>query len=264
MPRQRKGVMKMQSVNNDTVFPGSELLPADVEKLEERIGHHFSNRRLLLEALTHSSFSNEHRAERLPCNERLEFLGDSVLSVITSEHIFVRFPDNPEGELTRMRAELVCEKALAVYASEIDLGHYLLLGNGEERGGGRERKSIVADAFEALIAAVYLDAGDADGERDGRTAVRKYLLPLIDDMMSEILRQWHGADYKTLLQQLIQRSEGEILEYVTVEATGPDHNKTFRVEARLNSNIIGAGSAHSKRAAEQEAAHQALRLFGEL
>ena len=232
MPRQRKGVMKMQSVNNDTVFPGSELLPADVEKLEERIGHHFSDRRLLLEALTHSSFSNEHRAERLPCNERLEFLGDSVLSVITSEHIFVRFPDNPEGELTRMRAELVCEKALAVYASEIDLGHYLLLGNGEERGG--------------------------------RTAVRKYLLPLIDDMMSEILRQWHGADYKTLLQQLIQRSEGEILEYVTVEATGPDHNKTFRVEARLNSNIIGAGSAHSKRAAEQEAAHQALRLFGEL
>ncbi len=118
-----------------------------------------------------------------------------MLSVITSEHIFVRFPDNPEGELTRMRAELVCEKALAVYAGEIGLGHYLLLGNGEEKGGGR-----------------------------------------VDDMMDEILRQWHGADYKTLLQQLVQRSEGEVLEYVTVGATGPDHDKVFSVEARLNSN----------------------------
>lgn len=234
------------------------MLPENVSRLEERIGHRFRNRRLLLEALTHSSFSNEHRGIRLPCNERLEFLGDSVLSVITSEHIFIRFPDNPEGELTRMRAELVCEKALAVYAGEIELGRYLLLGHGEEKGGGRERRSILADAFEALIAAVYLDSAD------GKSEVERYLLPLIDDMMNEILRMWHGADYKTLLQQLIQRSEGELLEYVTVEASGPDHDKTFKVEARLNSNIIGTGIAHSKREAEQEAAHRALELFGEL
>ncbi len=234
------------------------MLPEKVNRLEERIGHRFRNRRLLLEALTHSSFSNEHRGIRLPCNERLEFLGDSVLSVITSEHIFIRFPDNPEGELTRMRAELVCEKALAVYAGEIELGSYLLLGHGEEKGGGRERRSILADAFEALIAAVYLDSAD------GKSEVERYLLPLIDDMMNEILRMWHGADYKTLLQQLIQRSEGELLEYVTVEASGPDHDKTFKVEARLNSNIIGTGIAHSKREAEQEAAHRALELFGEL
>ncbi len=248
--------------NRDTLC--AELLPSNVAELEERIGHKFKNRLLLLEALTHSSYSNEHRGEHLCCNERLEFLGDSVLSVVTSEHIFVRFPDDPEGELTRMRAELVCEKALAVYAGEIGLGKYLLLGHGEEKSGGRERKSILADAFEALLAAVYLDGGDEPVPGAGKSAVMRYLLPLIDDMTGEIMRMWHGADYKTLLQQLIQRSEGEILEYVTVDSSGPDHAKTFRVEARLNSNIIGTGAAHSKRAAEQEAAREALELFGEL
>ena len=248
----------MPQENSNINFPGAELLPADVGVLEERIGHRFTDRRLLLEALTHSSFSNEHRGERLPCNERLEFLGDSVLSVITSEHIFVRFPDNPEGELTRMRAELVCEKALAVYAGEIGLGHYLLLGNGEEKGGGRERKSIVADAFEALIAAVYLDGGDADGAVDGRCAVRKYLLPLIDDMMDEILRQWHGADYKTLLQEHIQRKAGQELTYCMVREEGPDHAKTFVTEVRLNGAAIGEGSGHSKKESEQMAAKSAL------
>lgn len=252
------------SVENNIHFPVENLLPENVGELEERIGHSFRNRQLLLEALTHSSYSNEHRGEHLNCNERLEFLGDSVLSVITSEHIFLRFPDNPEGELTRMRAELVCEKALSVYAGEIGLGKYLLLGNGEEKNGGRERKSILADAFEALLAAVYLDGGDDPEPGAGKAAVKRYLLPLIDDMTGEILRMWHGADYKTLLQQLVQRSEGEILEYVTVDSSGPDHAKTFRVEARLNSNIIGTGSAHSKRAAEQEAAREALELFGEL
>ncbi len=250
----------MPRENNISICAKDEFLPPDVARLEERIGHKFKDRRLLLEALTHSSYSNEHRAEHLPCNERLEFLGDSVLSVITSEHIFAKFPEDPEGELTRMRAELVCERALSAYAMDIDLGHYLLLGNGEERGGGRERKSILADAFEALIAAVYLDETDTDG----RCAVKKYLLPFLDDMMREVQRRWHGADYKTLLQQLIQRSEGEVLEYVIVATSGPDHDKTFSVEARLNSNIIGEGSAHSKRAAEQEAAKHALELFGEL
>ena len=256
--------MTTQQENNAPRCATDELLPRDVARLEERIGHRFKDRRLLLEALTHSSYSNEHRSEHLPCNERLEFLGDSVLSVITSEHIFAMFPEDPEGELTRMRAELVCERALSAYAMDIDLGHYLLLGNGEERGGGRERRSILADAFKALLAAVYLDASAGDGERDGRCAVKKYLLPFLDDMMREVQRRWHGADYKTLLQQLIQRSEGEVLEYVVVATSGPDHDKTFSVEARLNSNIIGEGSAHSKRAAEQEAAKHALELFGEL
>ncbi len=237
-------------------------LPRDRADLEKRIGYRFLSTELLTEALTHSSYSNEHGgAKQFPCNERLEFLGDSVLSVITSEYIYERFATSPEGDLTRMRAELVCEKALAAFAEDICLGDYLLLGRGEEKGGGRSRKSILADAFEALIAAVYLDSASTG---DGRDAVRAYLLPLIDKRLGMLLNEWHGADYKTLLQQLVQRSEGEILEYITVDEQGPDHAKVFTVEARLNSNIIGKGEGATKRAAEQAAAKQALVLFGEL
>ncbi len=237
-------------------------LPRDRALLEQRIGYRFLSAELLTEALTHSSYSNEHGGARLfPCNERLEFLGDSVLSVITSEYIYEKFSASPEGDLTRMRAELVCEKALAAFAEEIELGNYLLLGKGEEKGGGRSRKSILADAFEALIAAVYLDSANTG---DGRDAVRAYLLPLIENRLGVLLNEWHGADYKTLLQQLIQRSEGEMLEYITVDEQGPDHAKVFTVEARLNSNIIGKGDGATKRAAEQAAAKQALVLFGEL
>lgn len=229
---------------------------------EAAIGYSFRSTEILTEALTHSSYSNEHGGvKKHRCNERLEFLGDSVLSVITSEYLFSKYPESPEGDLTRMRAELVCEKALAEYAEKISLGQFLFLGKGEERGGGRERKSILADAFEAVIAAVYLDAGS---DTAGRDAVSQYLLPLVEARLSRLLLEWHGADYKTLLQQLVQRSEGEVLDYITVDERGPDHAKVFTVEARLNSNIIGRGEGSTKRAAEQAAAREALILFGEL
>ncbi len=236
-------------------------LPRDITELYEITGHRFSDPELLCEALTHSSYANEHRALGLSCNERLEFLGDSVLSLVTSEYIYKRYPTTPEGELTRMRAELVCEKALSGYSREIELGSFLLLGRGEEKGGGRERRSIIADAFEALLAAIYLDAAD---EGEGKEEVKKFLLPLLKSAISKLLAEWHGADYKTLLQQLVQRSEGELLEYVTVSESGPDHDPVFEVEARLNSNVIGKGRAHTKRDAEQAAAAQALSLFGEI
>lgn len=230
--------------------------------LEANIGYQFKDRSLLEEALTHSSYANEHGGiKKHKCNERLEFLGDAVLSSVTAEYLFRKFADHPEGDLTRMRAELVCEKALAEYAEKIDLGRFLLLGKGEERGGGRERKSILSDAFEALLAAVYLDAG---ANNEAKDSIRSYLMPLVEARLEVLLAEWHGADYKTLLQQFIQRSEGEILEYVTVGEKGPDHAKVFTVEARLNSNIIGTGEGATKRAAEQSAAKQALTLFGEL
>jgi ribonuclease-3 len=235
---------------------------ASLESFEKNISHCFANIDILVEALTHSSYSNEHGGvKKHKCNERLEFLGDSVLSVITSEYLFSMYPDSPEGDLTRMRAELVCEKALAEYAEKISLGSFLYLGKGEERGGGRERKSILADAFEAVIAAVYLDAG---ADAAGKVAVSAYLMPLVEARLSRLLLEWHGADYKTLLQQLVQRSEGEVLDYITVDERGPDHAKIFTVEARLNSNIIGRGEGSTKRAAEQAAAKEALILFGEL
>jgi len=234
----------------------------NTSELECKIGYHFKDHSLLVEALTHSSYANEHGGiKKHKCNERLEFLGDAVLSSITAEFLFKKYYDSPEGDLTRMRAELVCEKALAEYASKIGLGAVLLLGKGEERGGGRERKSILADAFEALLAAVYLDAG---AQNEAKDAIRNYLMPLVEARLEVLLAEWHGADYKTLLQQLVQRSEGELLEYVTVGEKGPDHAKVFTVEARLNSNIIGQGEGATKRAAEQAAAKQALNLFGEL
>ncbi len=239
----------------------NDLKPYDQALLEKRIKHKFSDRGLLTEALTHSSYSNEHGGtKKHRCNERLEFLGDSVLSLVTSEHIFSLFPDSPEGELTRMRAELVREETLAEFAVQIGLGNYLLLGNGEEKGGGRSRNSILADAFEALLAAVYLDAG---ADVAGKNAVRAYLIELTDEKIEVLREVWHGADCKTRLQQIVQRSEGENLEYITVDEQGPDHDKTFTVEARLNSNVIGVGTGRSKRAAEQNAAKQALELFGE-
>lgn len=235
---------------------------ANTSELERKIGYKFKDQAILEEALTHSSYANEHGGiKKHKCNERLEFLGDAVLSSITAEYLFKRFYDSPEGDLTRMRAELVCEKALAEYSGKIGLGEVLLLGRGEERGGGRERKSILADAFEALLAAVYLDAGASN---EAKEAIRKYLMPLVEARLEVLLAEWHGADYKTLLQQLVQRSEGELLEYVTVDEKGPDHAKIFTVEARLNSNIIGVGDGATKRAAEQAAAKQALSLFGEL
>ena len=231
----------------------------DPSVLEKRIGYYFKDGSLLMRALTHSSHSNETglKNHHMYCNERLEFLGDSVLSIITSKYLYSKFVDCPEGELTRMRAEVVCERALSGYADAVGLGDYLLLGIGEERNNGRRRKSILADAFEALLAAIYLDAGDK-----GYETVESFLLPFIIKEIESIGKsKGFSGDSKSLLQQFVQQAEGDFLEYVVVEQSGPDHMKTFKVEARLNSNVIGRGKGRSKREAEQNAAREALELF---
>lgn len=232
---------------------------SSLAQLEERIGYNFKDKSILKEALTHSSYSNELRSKKviLPCNERLEFLGDSVLSIIVSEYLYNNYRDCPEGELTKMRAALVQSAALASYARKIDLGAYLYLGHGEEKSNGRDRQSLLENAFEALLAAVYLDAAG-----EGKRRVSAFLLPLVKDELSRLSGKTVYSDYKTELQQLIQQAEGDFLEYETVAESGPDHKKTFEVEARLNSNVIGRGSGKTKREAEQNAAKQALELFG--
>lgn len=232
------------------------VLPLSPSILEETIGYTFKNKQLLREALTHSSYANElhsRGAAPLVCNERLEFLGDSVLSIITSEYLFDTFRSQPEGILTKMRASIVCEDACCKFASDIHLGDFLSLGHGEEMNHGRERKSILADAFEALLAALYLDAGKEETMR--------FLLPYVKKEAA-VLKNGRTKDYKTLLQQIIQQKPGEMLEYVLVGESGPDHKKTFDTEARLNSNVIGRGTGSSKRESEQMAAYQALILFG--
>ena len=230
--------------------------PLPMEALENAIGYHYHHRELLERALTHSSFSNEMGVanHHLLCNERLEFLGDSVLSIITSEYLFSQFKDCPEGDLTRMRADVVCERALAKYAEQIELGAYLRLGKGEDRNHGRECRSIVADAFEALLASLYLDAG--------KERVTEFLLPFIRAELETLKPSGFQGDFKTRLQQFVQQNEGDFLEYVTVGESGPDHRKIFSVEARLNGNVIGRGEGRSKRGAEQAAAKDALALFG--
>ena len=228
-----------------------------IAALEEKIGYKFNNREYIITALTHSSYANEMKTKKIdiPYNERLEFLGDSVLSRIVSEHIFADYKKFPEGELTRIRASVVCEKTLAKLAHSIGLGECLLLGKGEALGGGRERASILADAFEALLAAIYLDS-DSDKQR-----AAEFLMPLIEPEIKGYVSAGMMTDYKTELQQIIQQADGEKLEYVLVGQHGPDHDKIFDVEARLNSNVIGRGSGHSKRAAEQNAAKEALGYF---
>lgn len=232
----------------------------DLSLLEKEIGYTFRDHRILEEALTHSSFANEMRAKRgfAECNERLEFLGDAILAAIVSEYLFCEYPDLPEGELTGRRKAVVQSSALASYARRIGLGRFLFLGNGEEKGNGRERQSTLENTFEALLAAMYLDAGEK-----GKDVVKRFLLPFI---IKELKENYSPiiADPKTELQQLIQQTEGDFLEYFTVAQSGPDHDKVFTVEARLNSNIIGRGVGKSKREAEQNAALEALRLFGEV
>ena len=234
-----------------------QRLRKERSSLENAIGYTFKDISLLETALTHSSYSNEAKSKgfNIECNERLEFLGDSVLSIIASEFLFFEF-DCPEGELTRMRAEIVCEKALSVIAQRIDLGSYLNLGHGEEMSGGRERPSLLADAFEALLAAIFIDSNK------NKNAVSEFLLPLLKEQLIKLESSGAAKDYKTLLQQFVQQAGGEVLEYSVIGENGPDHDKIFTVEARLNSNVIGTGEGKSKRAAEQMAAKQALSLFG--
>ncbi len=220
--------------------------------LEQRIGYHFKDSALLTEALCHSSYANEKRGS-LRCNERLEFLGDSVLSIVVSDHLF-RNCDLPEGELTKMRAALVCEQSLFHWAQEIGLGDYLLLGHGESQTGGRERPSVLSDAFEAVIAAMFLDGG--------MEAVTPYILSFLPKKFDRKAEAFH--DYKTVLQEVIQQNPEERVEYVLAGEEGPDHAKTFTVEVRLNSNVIGTGKGRSKKLAEQAAAKEALTLMGEI
>ena len=233
----------------------------DFSALESAIGYTFNNKELLSEALTHSSYSNELKAKKqaCPCNERLEFLGDSVLSCVVSEYLFARFPDTPEGELSTMRAALVQSQALASYSRSLGVGDFLYLGKGEEKNNGRERQSTLENAFEAIVAAIYLDAGVR-----GFDVVKGFVLPIIEAKLSDDDFVLNHTDAKTELQQLIQQVEGDFLEYKTVDEQGPDHDKLFTMVAMLNSNVIGKGVGHSKREAEQAAAREALRLFGKI
>lgn len=235
-------------------------MPKSLESLQARLGHDFTHIELLRQAMTHSSYSNETgaRNHHLLCNERLEFLGDSVLSVVSSDYLYRRYPELPEGDLTRIRSDVVCEKALASYAEKIDLGAYLLLGKGETNSGGAQKPAILADAFEATLAAIYLDC---DGWQ-GIEAVARFLKPFLEDALRDVPESGSHPDNKSRLQEFLQKDGGRP-EYRLVKESGPDHNKSFTVEVYLDSNCIGHGEGHSKKAAEQAAAKNALLLFGE-
>ena len=224
----------------------------DIAEFEEKIGYTFKVKHLIHQALSHSSYANEKKHPN-GSNERLEFLGDSVLSIVVSDYLYKHLTSVAEGDLTKLRASLVCEKSLHVFARQIDLGSYLLLGKGEENTGGRERPSILADAFEAVIAAIYLDGG--------MEAARKHILRFIpEDLEHEAKKAF--SDFKTVLQEVVQKNPEEKVEYVLIGEEGPDHNKRFVVEVMLNSQVIGKGKGRSKKEAEQLAAKEALELMG--
>ena len=220
-----------------------------MQAIEERIQYGFSNKSLLLNALTHSSYANENRGRSCESNERLEFLGDSVLGLVVADALYGRFPDMPEGRMTRLRAQLVCEESLHHVATQIGLGEYIRLGKGEEHTGGRNRTSILADAVEALIAAMYLDGG----MEVARGFIERYILTALDGEMPAV------GDCKTELQELVQRKSGSVLTYELLGESGPDHDKTFTSQVSLNGRPIGSGSGRTKKEAEQAAARAALR-----
>ncbi len=220
-----------------------------MEKLEARLGYTFRDRKLLENALMHSSYANERRAAGCTSNERLEFLGDSVLGMVTAEKLYKLFPDLPEGRLSRMRAELVCEQSLHAVALGLQLGDYLLLGKGEVHTGGRERPSILADAVEAIIAAMYLDGG----LEVARSFILTHVLAGLDAGVMH-----HVIDYKTELQERVQRKADQHLEYRLTGESGPDHNKRFTMAVLLNGAEIGSGTGRTKKEAEQAAAKAAL------
>lgn len=217
-------------------------------ELEKKIGYKFENFDLLVNAMTHSSYANEHHIPYTGNNERLEFLGDAVLEVTSSEFLFHKYPDLPEGKLTKKRASMVCEPTLALCAREIPLGDYLLLGKGEEATGGRKRDSIVSDAMEALIGAIYLDGGFANAKE----FINRFVLKDIENKQL-------FYDSKTTLQEIVQGQFEEDVRYVLVKEEGPDHNKSFYVEAILGEKVLGQGCGHTKKAAEQQAAYCAIK-----
>lgn len=232
-------------------------LPLPIEELEKSIGYTFTNKAYILTALTHSSYANEQRSRKInsECNERLEFLGDSVLSLIVSEYIYEKFKDKPEGDLTKIRSSVVCSRSLASLANKINLGSFLLLGKGEE-DCGRANPKILENTFESLLAAIYLDSGHS------KKKVAEFLIPLIASEIDIASNDDMAFDFKTTLQNFVQASGRERLQYVCVKETGPDHAKLFEVEVRLNSNVVGRGIGRTKREAEQMSAKEALRLFG--
>lgn len=223
-----------------------------MEKLQTNLKYTFKNKELLKNALTHSSYANEKKG-RATSNERLEFLGDSVLSIIVAEYLYENFPDLPEGRLTKLRASLVCEKTLCEFSKRLGIGKVLFLGKGETANGGNSRPSILADAFEAVLAAIYLDGG--------MEVARNHVLRFVTEELSHLEHE-NFKDYKTELQEIIQKNPEERLTYELVGESGPDHDKSFVVEVHLNSNVIGRGTGHSKKNAEQMAARQALELMG--
>ena len=222
-----------------------------IKELETAIGYRFHNISLLQNALAHSSYANERWHNSLMSNERLEFLGDSILGMVVADHLYQNFPNRPEGELTRMRADMVCEKALAQIAGRIGLGSHLLLGKGEEQGGGRSRDSILADAVESVIAACYLDGG----MEAAVSFIRQFVLVNVP------VSRLSNADYKTALQELVQQKRNQILAYTLVGESGPDHDKRFEVELTLNGQVVGKGIGSSKKRAEQDAARAALETL---
>lgn len=223
--------------------------------LEEKIGYRFQNPALLRAAVTHSSYSNENREKKIHNNERLEFLGDSVLGFLCAEYLFAQYRELPEGQLTKLRAAVVCEQSLFEVAKQFSLSEDMLLGRGEEACGGRERPSLLADAVEAVLAAVYLDGG--------MDAARAFAMRFIPERTVQAERGHAFRDYKTNLQEIVQKSHEEILSYRLSGESGPDHDKRFTVEVLLNSNVIGSGTGRSKKEAEQLAARAALELMGQ-
>lgn len=225
-----------------------------IERFEKNIGYSFRDKTLLYTALTHSSYANEHRGSDAVSYERLEFLGDAILGFLTADYLFEKFPNMPEGELTKNRAFLVCERSLCVFSKELEAGQFLRLSHGEQNSGGQARASILADVFESTIAAIYLDSGDL-GVVEG--FVRRFIEP-----STRIRGKKSFRDYKTMLQEIIQQNPQEHLEYVLTGESGPDHNKHFKIEVHLNNNVIGRGGGKSKKEAEQQAAKEALELMG--
>ena len=219
----------------------------NLKELEKKISYSFSDEGLLKHAMTHSSYVNEKRLKKTDCNERLEFLGDAVLELVSSEYLFFENPKMPEGELTKLRASMVCEKALAFCARDLDLGDFLLLGKGEDATGGRKRDSITSDALEALIGAISLDGGFANAK---------------EFILNHVLNDLEGKrlfyDSKTILQELVQGNSEKRICYELVGEVGPDHNKSFQVEVRIGDTTYGQGIGRTKKAAEQEAAYQAI------
>ncbi|SHJ95785.1 ribonuclease III [Paramaledivibacter caminithermalis] len=222
-------------------------------KFEQLINYEFKKKELINEALTHSSYANEKKNKKYKHNERLEFLGDSVLGLIISDYLFINYPDLPEGELTKTRAKIVCEPTLSYCAKAIDLGNYIMLGKGEDATGGRERQSLLADAFESVIGAIYLDGGIE--------SAKKFILWTMKEVINDALNGKIFIDYKTRLQELIQNDPNVKISYEIIDEKGPDHNKTFYTQVKKNDNVLGHGKGKSKKESEQNAAKMALGVI---